>query len=53
LISTAIIAVIYHLFKYCFLNKISEIKQTAAPALGILGLKTIFLQSESIDQSIL
>ncbi len=28
-------------------------KQTVVPALGIHGLKTIFLQSESIDQIIL
>ncbi len=27
-------------------NEISEMKQTAAPALGIPGLKTVFVQSE-------
>jgi hypothetical protein len=45
-ISTAIIAVIFHQIKYCLLNEINEMKQSAAPALGILGLKTVFVQSE-------
>lgn len=49
-ISTAIIAVILHQIKYCFLNEIIKMKQTAAPALGILLLNTVFVQSECDDE---